>query len=197
MNRLKPHEIARACAALPEHALQHADTLNDAMERFFILDTERRVAAFLATVAVESAYLSATEENLNYRSAERLVKIYPRAFKTIEQAQPYTRNPEGLSQKLYAGYHGRGLVQLSWRENYERAGDALGYDYVGAPTLVTQPKHAALTAAWFWHEHGCNELADDGDMDEITRRVNGPARLHLEERTKLAKNALGWLYEVA
>ena len=189
---LTTDEIARACRASREDAERFAGPLNEAMQRFDI-SNPRRQAAFLATVAVESANLRTTRENLNYTSAERLRALFPRAFKSVEDARPYVRNPKALGQKLYNGYLGRGCIQLTWEANYAAAGDALGYDYVRQPELVEQPLHAALTAAWFWDDRGCNELADQGDMSEITRRVNGPKRLHLEERTALTRATLEWL----
>ena len=189
---LTTEQIARACGAKIEDALRFTAPLNDAMTRFEINNANRQ-AAFLATVAVESAHLSTTRENLFYRDAARLVSIYPRAFKNVAEAEPFARNPKALGDKLYNGYFGRGLIQLTWQANYIAAGDALGFDYFRNPELVERPDHAALTAAWFWHNTGCNPLADRDDMREITRRINGPRRLHLEERTQMAMRALEWL----
>lgn len=174
-------QLAAATSAPYGNAQTYHQPLLDAMGRFDICSLQRQ-AAFLATVAVESAHLSAVEEGLYYKDPERLARIYPRAFKDAAAAAPYARNPKGLGELLYKGYAGRGLVQLTWRKNYERAGEALGYDYVGNPTMVAEPKHAALTAAWYWHDAKCNDPADRGDMTEVTRRVNGPALMHLAER---------------
>lgn len=190
--KLTIDEIARATGAKRSIALPFTDPLNEAMYRFEI-NTARRVSAFLATVAVESTNLSAVEESLYYRDPARLVAIYSRAFKNTQTAVPYTRNPAGLSQLLYKGYHGRGLIQLTWEKNYKEAGDALGYDYVGHRELLLQPKHAALTAAWFWSANGCNEAADRGDMNDVTRRVNGPARMHLAERIAQYDANIEWV----
>ena len=174
-------QLAAATTAPYGNAQTYHPHLTDAMTRFNI-DSLQRQAAFLATVAVESTHLSAVEEGLYYKDASRLARIYPRAFKSMADAEPYTRNPKGLGELLYKGYAGKGLIQLTWRRNYERASEALGYDYVGNPALVATPKHAALTAAWYWHDAKCNEPADNGDMTEVTRRVNGPALMHLAER---------------
>jgi putative chitinase len=185
-------EIARACGAKIEHASLLAAPLNAAMTRFDISNPNRQ-ACFLATVAIESAHLSQLRENLFYRDPARLLTIFPRAFKTVKDAEPYARNPKALAQLLYEGYEGRGLLQLTWRKNYEAAGAALRHDYVKFPDMVEQPEHAALTAAWFWDTNGCNELADGRDMRSITRRVNGPALMHLTERTDMARRAMEWL----
>ena len=182
-------QLAAATSAPYGNAQTYHQPLLDAMGRFDICSLQRQ-AAFLATVAVESAHLSAVEEGLYYKDASRLARIYPRAFKSMADAEPYTRNPKGLGELLYKGYAGRGLIQLTWRKNYERAGEALGYDYSGNPTLVATPKHAALTAAWYWHDAKCNDPADKGDMTEVTRRVNGPALMHLAERKAQYETAL-------
>lgn len=174
-------QLAAATTAPYGNAQTYHQHLQDAMVRFDICSLQRQ-AAFLATVAVESQHLSAVEEGLYYKDASRLARIYPRAFKSMADAEPYTRNPKGLGELLYKGYAGKGLIQLTWRRNYERASEALGYDYVGNPALVATPKHAALTAAWYWHDAKCNDPADKGDMTEVTRRVNGPALMHLAER---------------
>lgn len=181
MNLFSVEQLASATSAPYGNAKTYHQPLLDGMTRFNI-DSLQRQAAFLATVAVESAHLSAVEEGLYYKDPARLARIYPRAFKNAAAAVPYARNPQGLSELLYKGHHGRGLIQLTWRRNYERASEALGFDYVGNPPLVATPKHAALTAAWFWHDAKCNDPADKGDMTEVTRRVNGPALMHLAER---------------
>jgi len=127
--------------------------------------------------------LTATEEGLYYSSAERLAGIFKRAFNgDVSAALPFTKNPKALSQKLYQGFHGRGLIQLTWEKNYRLCGDALGVDFVAHPELLSSPQYAALSAAWFWKTNGCNEAADKSDMDLVTKIVNGPAKLHLAER---------------
>ena len=174
-------QLATATSAPYGNAKVHHPHLGAVMCRFDIGSLQRQ-AAFLATVSVESQQLTKTEEGLYYKDPARLARIYPRAFRSAADAEPYARNPKGLGDLLYKGYWGRGFLQLTWRRNYERASEALGYDYVGNPALVAEPKHAALTAAWYWHDAKCNEPSDKGDMTEVTRRVNGPALMHLAER---------------
>jgi putative chitinase len=192
MNLFSVEQLASATTATYGNAKVHHPHLDAAMCRFDI-DSLQRQAAFLATVSIESQQLTKLEEGLYYRDPERLARIYPRAFKNAAAAVPYARNPKGLGDLLYKGYWGRGHLGLTWRRNYERASEALGYDYVGNPALVAEPKHAALTAAWYWHDAGCNGPADAEDMTEVTRRVNGPALMHLAERKAqyaIAKKAL-------
>jgi len=70
-------------------------------------------------------------------------------------------------------FRGRGLIQITGRSNYEAVSEALGVDFVGAPSLLQQDGYAAQSAAWWWAAHGCNELADTGDVAAVTRRING------------------------
>lgn len=182
--------LQKATDATPANAAKYIDALNAAMERFEI-NTPKRIAAFLATVSIESARLSAVEEGLYYSSPERLASIFKRAFRDADDAKPYAKNPKALSTKLYQGCHGRGLIQLTWEANYRKCGDALGVDFVAKPELLTTPQYAALSAAWFWKTHGCNEAADMGDMTKVTAIVNGPAKLHLAERKAQYIMALG------
>lgn len=183
-------QLAKATSASLVNAQRFHKPLLAAMAQFKI-NTPVRIAAFLATVSVESARLTVTEEDLYYRDAARLAHIYPRAFKTPVDASAYVANPKKLGQLLYQGYWGRGLIQLTWKTNYRKAATALGHEYVKTPELVASVAHAALTAAWYWQTNGCNEAADKEDMREVTRRVNGPALMHLVERTAQFKVAKG------
>ncbi|MGJ7497177.1 glycoside hydrolase family 19 protein [Variovorax sp. RT4R15] len=174
--------LAKCTGATLQDAEVYAQPLTAAMDRFHI-DTPKRQAAFLATIAIESMNLTKVEEGLYYKDAARLAKIYPRAFKSAADAEPFARNPQALGKLLYQGYWGRGFIQLTWEKNYRAAGDALGFDYINQPSLVLEPQHAALTAGWFWDDANCNAPADDGDMRGMTLRVNGKALMHLDERT--------------
>ncbi|MFN3370378.1 MAG: glycoside hydrolase family 19 protein [Sphingomonadaceae bacterium] len=183
---------------MPEaKARQMLPHLLPAMRRFEIVSLAR-AAAFLAQCHVESGRFTRTEENLRYSSAERLVAVFPSRIPTVAAAQPFLRNPEGLANHVYGGrlgngppasgdgwrFRGRGLKQLTGRANYQRAAAGLGRPYLADPDLVAQAPDAALTAAWFWQQAGCNALADAGDIDRITRAINGPARLAAAERAQ-------------
>lgn len=180
---MEPSVLADCTGATMANAIRYAEPLTFAMERFEI-NTPKRKAAFLATVAVESMNLSKVEEGLYYKDPVRLAKIYPRAFKTAADAVPYAKNPDGLGQLLYGGYWGRSLIQLTWEKNYKAASRDLEEDYVSNPDLLLEPEHASLVAAWFWFSNGCNIPADKGDMVGVTRIVNGQALMHLAERVE-------------
>ena len=84
-------------------------------------------------------------------------------------------------------YLGRGLIQLTGRENYANCGTALDIDLIGNPTLLTEPKYAAMSAGWFWNKKGLNALADASDIETMTKRING-GLIGLDDRkAKIAK----------
>jgi len=185
--------LARCTGATRADAERYAWHLTDAMARFAIDDNSMRTACFLGQCGVESDNLTSMQEGLNYTTADRLRFIFPSLFVAAKggryQAEDYVRNPKGLSALKYKGYHGRGLIQLTWAETYLAASKDLGFDYVARPELVLEPMHAALTACWFFAKHKpCLAPADLGDVKEVTRLVN-PALLKLAERQAITDKA--------
>ena len=164
------------------------------------LDTPKRQAAFIGQCAVESANFTRLQENLKY-SAQRLTQVWPSRFPSIEAATPYANNPEKLANFVYAGrmgnlqdgdgwqFHGRGLIQLTGRENYENCGNGIGVDLINDPDLLLTPQYAALSAGWFWGKRGLNALADTQEYGTMTRRINGGTTA-LEERIAKITKAL-------
>jgi len=162
----------------------------------FDIDTAARVAAFVAQCRVESANFTALEEGLYYRKPERIRAVFSSFVPSLHLASQLTRRPEALANVVYANrlgngnvesgdgwrHRGRGLFQLTGRSNYLDAAIALGQPYVDAPSMVAEPMHAALTAAWYWHRNKLNVLADAGLTDPITKAINGPAMMHAELR---------------
>ena len=136
--------------------------LNTAMVRFQIIGT-KRVAAFIAQIGHESGQFRYVRE---LGSAQYLSK-----YDTGSLAKRLGNTPEadGDGQK----YRGRGLIQITGRANYITCGEALALDLVNHPELLEKPQHACMSAAWFWASRGLNTLADAGQFDTITRRING------------------------
>ena len=175
--------------ARPDDLTKYVAPLDEAMERFEI-GAPLRIAAFLAQVAHESDDFRQTEENLNY-SWEALRRTWPRHFETDEVARGYHRQPERIANRAYANrngngdeasgdgwrYRGRGLIQLTGRANYLAYAAAVAESSVAAaPDQVALPRHAALSAGWFWSMRGLNALADAGDeasFNQISFRING------------------------
>jgi len=170
------------------------------------INTTLRQAAFLGQCMHESNNFKTLEENLHYK-AESLMKVWPSRFTDKVVADAYANNPEKIANKVYAGrmgngteesgdgwkYHGRGLIQLTGKENYERCGSAIGVDLISQPNLLVDPQYAALSAGWFWNKMGLNDLADAQEYGQMTKRING-GTLGLDDRivkiTK-AKQILG------
>lgn len=172
----------------------------------FAIDTPARVAGFIAQCRVESSDFAVLEENLRYRTPERLLQVFPSRVRSHDDAaRLIAAGPKAIASRVYANkngngdeasgdgwaYRGRGLIQLTGRSNYHDAGIELGQPYVDYPDLVLDPTHACLTAGWFWHVAKCNVLADSAQWDAITRAINGPARLHADLRRQYAEEAVG------
>ena len=171
------------------------------LEEVFVkyeINTPVRQACFMGQCAHESGNFKTLQENLNY-SAEGLMKTWPSRFPTKEIADQYARQPAKIAGKVYNGrlgntseeeasnFLGRGLIQLTGKENYANCGTALGVDFIGNPTLLIDPRYAALSAGWFWNKKGLNALADSSDIETMTKRING-GLIGLDDRkAKIAK----------
>ena len=164
------------------------------------ISTTQRQACFIGQCQHESENFTKLEEGLNY-SASRLMAVWPSRFPNLDVAEQYANNPEKLANYVYAGrlgngneesgdgwrYHGRGVIQLTGKDNYANCGSGLGVDLVGDPDRLLDPQYAALSAGWFWNKKGLNDLADTGDYETMTKRINGGV-LGLDDRkAKIAK----------
>jgi len=159
------------------------EPLLETFEKYDI-STPKRQAYFIGQCMHESGGFKQLKENLNY-SAKGLMATWPSRFPDIDTAEKYERNPEKIANKVYSGrmgntedgdgakYIGRGLIQLTGKENYANCGSAIGVDLVANPDLLSTPKYAALSAGWFWNRKGLNAFADADDIDTITKRING------------------------
>lgn len=160
--------------------------------------TPLRLAHFLAQCDHESAGFKRTIENLNY-SAAGLLKTFSRHFQGV--AEQYARQPEKIANRAYANrmgngteasgdgwkFRGRGYIQLTGRDNYNRAGISLGVDFISNPDLAAQA-YPLSTALWFFKVNNIWEICDRGATEqtvkEVTRRVNG-GTIGLDDRIKL------------
>lgn len=159
------------------------DPLNETFEKYDI-STPKRQAAFIGQCMHESGGFKHLTENLNY-SAKGLVATWPSRFPNEEYAEEYARKPERIAGKVYVGrmgnttseeaakYIGRGLIQLTGKENYANCGLGIGVDLLNNPDWLATPKYAALSAGWFFNKKNLNALADIGDIDTMTKRING------------------------
>jgi len=149
--------------------------LNAAMAHWSI-DTPRRMAAFLAQIGHESGQLRYVKE---LGGDQYLVR-----YDTGNLALRLGNTPEADGDgQLYCG---RGLIQITGRNNYRACSMALFEDerLLKRPQMLEEPQWAAESAAWFWHSRGLNQLADRGEFNRITRHINGGLN-GLEDRLRL------------
>jgi len=159
------------------------DPLNQTFIKYNISTTQRQ-AAFIGQCQHESNNFRTLEENLHY-SADGLMRTWPSRFPSADVAEQYANNPEKIANKVYAGrmgnteegdgwkFHGRGLIQLTGRENYDNCGKGIGAVLADKPQLLVEPYYACMSAGWFWNKKGLNDLADKRDYPEMTKRING------------------------
>jgi putative chitinase len=169
------------------------------------INTPQRVAAFVAQCAHESGGFRALKENLNYR-AETLRKIFPKYFPTDEIARQYASMPnkqEAIANKVYANrmgngdeasgdgyrYCGRGLIQLTGKDNYSWFAASLEIPVEEASEYLQSFEGAVQSACWFWETNNLNAQADAGDIKLMTKKING-GYIGLEDRIKHYNHAL-------
>ena len=169
------------------------------------INTPQRIAAFIAQCSHESGGFMILKENLNYR-AVTLRKVFPKYFPTDAIAQTYANKPnkqEAIANKVYANrmgngseesgdgfrYCGRGLIQLTGKQNYSWFAASLGIDVEEASEYLQTFEGAAQSACWFWETNNLNAFADAGDIVGMTKRINGGI-IGLEDRKKHYQHAL-------
>lgn len=165
------------------------------------INTPKRLAAFIAQCAHESGNFRFIRENLNYR-ATSLMKTWPRYFPTLEIANQYANKPEKIANRAYANrmsngdessgdgwrYLGRGLIQLTGKENYTWFAASLDMDVEDVVDYLGTFEGCVQSACWFFEVNNLNELADKGDMLTMTKKING-GTIGLEDRIKHYKHA--------
>ena len=166
------------------------------------INTPKRIASFIAQCAHESGNFRWLSENLNYK-AESLMKVFPKYFHTRELAQAYAKNPEKIANRVYASrmgngdeasgdgwrFRGRGLIQLTGKENYSWFAASLEIDLDECIEYLETFEGAAQSACWFWETNNLNVEADAGDIRKMTRKING-GFIGLDDRIKHYNHAL-------
>ena len=166
------------------------------------INTPLRVAHFIAQTAHESGNYAFIKENLNYR-AESLTKTWPRLFPTIEIARQYEKQPQKIANRAYGNrmgngdeasgdgwrYCGRGLIQLTGRDNYTFFAGSLSITVEEAAEYMETFEGAAQSACFYWEQNNLNRFADANDVKGLTKAING-GYLGLEDRIKHTEHAL-------
>jgi predicted chitinase len=185
----------RSCAPLV-HTDIWVPPLSDAFGKYD-LQTNRRMAAAIGQFLIEAgAGFREIVENLHYSSATRIHQIFPNEFPTVASAEAFVNNPEALGNRAYArkggngdeasgdGYRfrGRGLIQLTGRDEYAEFGTTVGMTAEQAAQYCETPTGAAMSGCWYLSSRGCLPLADVWALSKITRKVNGAAMLENDKR---------------
>ena len=150
------------------------------------INTPRRIAAFLGQVGVESGELRYDKE-----LASKYNKKDPNnRFESVGTLYEGRKNLGNTQVGDGPKFIGRGILQLTGRANYENMSKVLGIDLVNNPELACDPEVSTKIACEYFKKRGLLELADEWNLDEITRRVNGTAKLHHDIRVKYSETAL-------
>lgn len=123
----------------------------------------KELAQFVAQCAHETANFSSLKElggRLDFKKYDP--KHNPRKAKILGNKQV----GDG------AKYHGRGYIQLTGRDNYKRAGLALGLPLEEQPDLVERPDIAAKVAVWFWQNQVAPKVSNFNDTAQVTKPIN-------------------------
>lgn len=183
----------------------HIDHWHEALDQLlddYEINTPLRVAHFVAQCAHESGNFVFIKENLNYKAAS-LQKLFSKYFPTAELAQQYANKPERIANRIYANrmgngpetsgdgfrYCGRGLIQLTGKDNYTFFAGSLDIPVEEASDYLATFEGAAQSACWFWEQNNLNRFADANDVKGLTRAING-GYIGLSDREKHTEHAL-------
>lgn len=173
---MTPDALRAATGCTPEAAATYAPLLAELGAQYRI-NTPARLAAFLAQVGHESGGFRHVREIASGSAYEG------------RRALGNTEPGDGTR------YRGRGLIQVTGRFNYAACAAALAPmgapDFEATPEELERPRWAMLSAGWYWDSRNLNVLADAGDFERITKRINGGLngqadRLQRWERAKTA-----------
>lgn len=185
---------------------------------YFKLSNEQ-AAHFFGQCSHETGEFRVFEENLNYRSAESLVRVFSKDFDMngdrkinpieLEKAKSLVGKPVAIANFVYANqngngneasgdghrYRGMGALQLTGRYNYSKFAE-----YIGDPTVMTDPsavadKYAFDSAKFFFDKNNLWPLCkvvNDAVIIAVTKKVNGGTN-GLAHRRELTLKYYGWL----
>ena len=169
------------------------------------LTTHRRIAAALGQFAVEAGEgFGQLAENLNYTHADRIMTVFGSHFSNLSAAQECCGNPEKLANRVYANrmgngdeasgdgwrFRGRGLIQLTGRDEYTAFAAAVGMTPEAASDYLETPAGAAASGCWYFVWRNTLAMMDAWNLNGITFRVNGSAMEGHDERIAASEAAL-------
>mgnify|MGYP003425055429 CR=1 FL=1 len=186
----------------PDEIKVWVESFRTACEKYKI-NTANRVASFVGNCLHESQHFTRLEENLNYTSVARLLKIFPKDFRDAADAQNYVGKPKEIANRVYANqggngneasgdgwrFRGRGPGQLTLRSNYDRYSKFSGKDFISNPDAILEPENLVDSFAWFFKEKKLHDYADKWDIKTINKKING-GNIGMEERIVLCDKVL-------
>ena len=193
-----------------KQASKHIDTdkwvpvLNHAFQKFEV-NTDRRVAAAIGQFMAEAGEtFQDLRENMRYTTLRQLMKVFGNHFKDEKEAQMYLGQPERLGNLVYANrlgngsvesgdgyrYRGRGLIQLTGKTEYQQFADDMQISVEQAAEWCETPEGAAISACWYLKTRHCLADADRWDLEALTLKVNGKAKVNLAGRIAYAETIL-------
>lgn len=203
--KISQSQLAALIPGNPEVAQWHS-ALVDVLPKYQI-NTQLRVAGFIAQCAHESNNFRNLEENLNY-SWQALRRVFPRYFPTDARAKQFERQPEKIANIVYMDanrtpqgalgnvqtgdgwrFRGRGIKQLTGRNNYAAFGKTVGMTAEEAAHYVSTKKGAIESACWFWQTNNLNAFADRRDIEGMSKRING-GNIGMSDRIRRWNRAL-------
>jgi putative chitinase len=167
------------------------------------INTPLRMAHFMAQISAETGNGREMTESLSY-SAERMMEVFPARFPTQASTQGCVHNERAFGNKVYNGrmrnqigsddgfnFRGRGCLQITGRENYDKIGQSLRLDLVNNPDAVNAPQNVLLIAGTEFVKSGCLPDCDEDNVVRVSARVNvgrpdaNPGKINgLDERKK-------------
>jgi putative chitinase len=197
-------ETLRKFVPTIKEAETHASALEEARQNSTVT-TPRRLCHFMGQIFVETGGFKSMVESLRYKDPARLDGLF-KAVRGIDDARALIKlGEEAIANRVYANrlgngdeasgdgwrYRGSGYKQLTGRSNYRDIGRIVAMDIEGNPELAREPQAAAGIAFAFWDSGKCSPLADIGDVEGITGKINGPAKVGLKERREATGRAFG------
>ena len=170
-------------SAAPPRANITGDLKEDLLSRLLSsgITDKKAQANVLAQFDAESKGKTNAQESLNY-TADRLLQVFPKKFKDLKDAEEVVaKGQEAIGNRVYGGrmgnaedegfkYRGRGLVQLTGKNNYKKFGELLGINLVDQPDLAATPEIAKQIAIAYVKEKQ-KQGTDLGNIAELGKAI--------------------------
>lgn len=191
----------KTLAPLCKNPQDTVNALNKYMPLYGI-DTVNRVRMFIAEALCESQGFTHFSENLMYTHSDVLYNTFKKHFTGIAEAQQYVGNPQKIANKVYENrmgngpassgdgwlFHGRGIFQLTGKEEYAKLNaDIPSLGVMSNPDVLLSVEGAVISACWFWKNNNLNRFADTQNIDGCSLVINGGTNGRVEREQNYTK----------